>query len=153
MFDVLAFVYEHYQGGESCPEPALLQRKLSAVGFESDEIHEAMVWLQPLLQEGPLPGWLADPQPGSLRFYSAQEQRRLGPQCLGFLEFLERCAALNARMRETIIERALAAPGGAPVDLSDFKWVVLLVLWRFGQVPDALILDELQDQRSDRWAH
>jgi Smg protein len=42
MFEVLAFVYENYDPGESCPEPAHLKRKLSAVGFESDEIGEAM---------------------------------------------------------------------------------------------------------------
>ncbi|MGQ0710937.1 MAG: DUF494 family protein [Rhodoferax sp.] len=152
MFDVLAFVYEHYQGGDSCPEPTLLQRKLSAVGFESDEIHEALIWLRPLLEGAPTPGWLADPQPGSMRVYTPQEQRKLGHQCLGFLDFLGRSAVLDARMRETIIERALAAPG-AQVGLADFKWVVLLVFWRYGQVPDALILDELQDQSGERLAH
>lgn len=152
MFDVLAFVYEHYQGGDSRPEPALLQRKLSAVGFESDEIHEALVWLRPLLEGAPAPGWLADPRPDSMRVYSPQEHRKLGPQCLGFLEFLERSTVLDACMRETIVERALAAPG-AQVTLADFKWMVLLVFWRCGQVPDALILDELHDQVDVRLAH
>ncbi len=45
MFEVLVFVYENYYTGEACPEPAHLERKLSAVGFESEEIGDALTWL------------------------------------------------------------------------------------------------------------
>ena len=46
MFEVLVFVYENYWRGDAVPELHQLERKLSAHGFEADEIHEALVWLE-----------------------------------------------------------------------------------------------------------
>ena len=48
MFDVLVFVYEHYWEAEACPELPLLGRRLSAAGFEGDEIEQALHWLEGL---------------------------------------------------------------------------------------------------------
>ena len=45
MFDVLVYVYEHYWRGDVCPELPLLGRKLSAAGFDADEIQQALSWL------------------------------------------------------------------------------------------------------------
>ena len=155
MFEVLAFVYENYDPGESCPEAAHLQRKLSAVGFESDEIGEALTWLEGL--EGaahapPMQPWLMQPRPGSVRIYPRHEQNHLGLESLGFLSFLESACQMPPELREVVIERAMAAPGG-PVALDDLKIIVLLVYWRFGQEPDTLVLDELCDHSTERVAH
>ena len=147
MFEVLAFVYENCLGGDARPEPLHLERKLSAVGFETDEIHEAMDWLTGLSRvsrQGATAPWLIEPHPHSLRVYSAPEQKKLGAQCIGFLGFLGACTALTAHMREAIIDRAMATPA-SPVALDDFKIIVLLVFWSFGLEPDALVLDELCD--------
>ncbi|MCY7369344.1 MAG: DUF494 domain-containing protein [Polaromonas sp.] len=48
MFEVLVYVYENYWQGNACPELDRLGRKLSAAGFEAEEIHEALVWLDGL---------------------------------------------------------------------------------------------------------
>jgi len=155
MFEVLVFVYENYYTGESCPEPAHLERKLSAVGFESDEIDDAMAWLKGLdtAAHPPLPEpWLLQPSPTSVRVYPNTEQDHLGRQCIGFISFLESAGVLPAHMREVVIDRAMAAPG-APVSLEDLKIIILMVYWSFGQEPDALILDELCEDTSDRVAH
>jgi hypothetical protein len=48
MFEVLVFVYENYWRGDACPEPEQLGRKLSAHGFEAEEIREALHWLDGL---------------------------------------------------------------------------------------------------------
>ena len=48
MFEVLVFVYEHYWRGDACPEPQQLGRKLSAHGFDADEIQDALAWLDGL---------------------------------------------------------------------------------------------------------
>src|SRR5215203_1258402 len=45
MFEVLVFVYENYWRGDACPQLDQLQRKLSAVGFEAEEIQDALAWL------------------------------------------------------------------------------------------------------------
>ena len=48
MFEVLVYVYENYWHGSTCPELSRLGRKLASAGFEPDEIHEALVWLEGL---------------------------------------------------------------------------------------------------------
>ena len=48
MFEVLVYVYENYWHGNGCPELSRLHRKLTAAGFEPEEIHEALVWLEGL---------------------------------------------------------------------------------------------------------
>ena len=45
MFDVLVYLYENYWRPDACPDHDQLTRKLSSVGFESDEIEEALSWL------------------------------------------------------------------------------------------------------------
>lgn len=165
MFEVLVFVYENYYAGDSCPEPAHLERKLNAVGFESEEIEDALAWLKGLNTAArgskgfagtsqlvaPEP-WLREPCPTSVRIYPVAEQNHLGVQCLGFISFLESAGVLPASLREVVIERAMAAPG-APVALDDLKIIILMVYWSFGQEPDALVLDELCDDTSGRIAH
>jgi Smg protein len=160
MFEVLVFVYENYWRGDACPEPHALERKLSAHGFEPDEIHEALVWLDGLKlaaetidppADAGLP-WPPEPATGSMRVYSIAEQDRLGAACLGFVSFLESSGVLPAALREIVIDRAMAAPGDS-MTLDALKIIVLLVYWRFGHEPDALILDELCDDTEDRVAH
>jgi len=48
MFDVLVYLYETYYRPDACPEPAALVKKLSAIGFEEDEISKALGWLTDL---------------------------------------------------------------------------------------------------------
>jgi Smg protein len=160
MFEVLVFVYENYWRGDACPELHQLERKLSAHGFEPDEIHQALVWLDGLnvaAQTLTLPAeadieWDAAPSDSSMRVYSVAEQDRLGAECLGFITFLESSGVLPATLREIVVDRAMAAPGD-PVPLDALKIIVLMVYWRFGHEPDALILDELCDDTEDRVAH
>lgn len=173
MFEVLVFVYENYWRGDACPEPQQLGRKLSSVGFEADEIQEALTWLDglnlathgtPLGTAGSAPGegpaadiilkdtLLPGQSPDSLRVYSVAEQDHLGAECLGFVSFLESAGVLPPAMREIVMDRAMAAPG-APVSLDDLKIIVLMVYWSFGEEPDALVLDELCDDAQDRVAH
>lgn len=164
MFEVLVFVYEHYWRGDACPELQQLGRKLSAHGFEPDEIHDALVWLDGLnlAAQGTRLGDAASPAPtaaaaavqsaSSLRVYSVAEQDHLGAQCLGFVSFLESSGVLPAAMREIVMDRAMAAPGD-PVSLDDLKIIVLMVYWSFGEEPDALVLDELCDPAEGRLPH
>jgi len=161
---VLVFVYEHYWRGDVCPELPQLGRKLSAHGFDADEIQDALVWLDGLslaaqsIVPGDPPSTPSRPDASevqsssSMRVYSVAEQDHLGAQCLGFVSFLESASVLPAGMREIVIDRAMAAPGG-PVSLDDLKIIILMVYWSFGQEPDALVLDELCDVADGRLAH
>jgi Smg protein len=160
MFEVLVFVYEHYWRGDACPELQQLGRKLSAHGFDADEIHDALVWLDGLnlaaqntrLDASPVAEAATLQSASSLRVYSVAEQDHLGAQCLGFVSFLESSGVLPAAMREIVIDRAMAAPGD-PVSVDDLKIIVLMVYWSFGEEPDALVLDELCDPAEGRLPH
>lgn len=150
MFDVLVYLYEHYWRPEAFPEAALLSRKLAAVGFEAEEISEALQWLDGLqaLTQRDAP----TPAPMSTRVYCELELDRLRPEALGFLQFLVSAGVLTPRLREVVMDRVTAVPRG-PVALDDFKVLVLLVFWSLGQEPDALILDELFVADEDRVIH
>ena len=160
MFEVLVFVYENYWRGEACPEGTQLGRKLSAVGFENDEIQQALAWLEGLrfAAQGAtlLPAALAIPASvpasTSMRIYATAEQDHLGYEGLRYLSFLEGAGGLSATLREIVIDRAMAAPGD-PLPIDDLKIIVLMVYWSMGKEPDALLLDELCDDVEGRLPH
>ena len=150
MFDVLVYLYENYWRPDACPEHAQLARKLTAVGFESDEIEEALTWLDGLANTAK--SYVGEQAAQSLRVYSGAEHEHLGEDCIGFVSFLESAGVLPPPMREMVLDRATAIPGG-PVDLEDLKIIVLMVFWSLGEEPDALILDELFVDEADRLIH
>lgn len=160
MFEVLVFVYENYWRGDACPELHQLERKLSAHGFEPEEIHDALRWLDGLnsaaqnilLPDESQAEWTPQPSDASMRVYSIAEQDRMGAECLGFLTFLEGAGVLPPALREIVVDRAMATPGD-PVPLDQLKIIVLMVYWRFSIEPDALVLDELCDDTDGRLAH
>jgi Smg protein len=150
MFDVLVYLYENYWRPDACPDHRQLSRKLSAVGFESDEIQEALRWLDGLASS--TEGRVAEQRADSLRVYSPAEQELLGDDSIAFISFLESAGVLPPEMREMVIDRATAVDGG-PLGLDDLKVIVLMVFWSLGEEPDALILDELFVDPEDRLIH
>ena len=89
MFDVLVYLYENYWRPDACPEHAQLARKLSAVGFESDEIEEALSWLDGLASVAQ--SHVGEQAERSMRVYSPAEQEHLGEDSIGFIS-RRRCA-------------------------------------------------------------
>ena len=150
MFDVLVYLYENYWRPDACPEPKQLPRKLSAVGFEPDEIQDALRWLDGLATSAQ--GCTGTPVPGSMRIYTEQEKDVLGEESIGFITFLESAGVMAAPMREMVVDRALAV-GSGPMELEDLKIIVLMVFWSLGEEPDALVLDELFVDSQDRVIH
>jgi len=171
MFEVLVYVYENYWQGDACPELHQLGRKLTAAGFEAEEIQAALIWLDGLntaaqstqiclpaeeSSNSKITGGISQSvqaqSTDSLRIYSVTEQEHLGAETPGFVSFLESAGVLPPHMREIVLDRAMAAPGD-PMSLDDLKIIVLMVYWSFGEEPDALILDELCDDTEQRLAH
>lgn len=151
MFDVLVYLYENYWRPDACPATPQLSRKLSAAGFESEEIEEALQWLDGLsdrAEHAPM----AAQQATSRRVYTADERECLGDSSLSFIGFLESAGVLSPQLREVVVERAMAAER-APIDIEDLKVIVLMVFWSLGEEPDALILDELFVDDADRLIH
>ena len=150
MFDVLVYLYENYWRPDACPEPKQLSRKLSAVGFEPEEIQDALRWLDGLASSAE--SCTGGPVQGSMRIYTEEEHEILGEESIGFITFLESAGVLPAPMREMVIDRALAVGSGA-LELEDLKIIVLMVFWSLGEEPDALVLDELFVDSEDRVIH
>lgn len=158
MFDVLVYLYETYYRPDACPDSEALVKKLSAIGFEEEEIAKALVWLTALAETT---NELSDSYPqqasfsSSIRIYATREMDALGTPAVGFIQFLESAKLINPIQREIVIERALAA-GEAPISLEKLKVIVLMVLWSQGKEPDGLIFDELfldEDDDSLRMLH
>ena len=145
MFDVLVYLYETYYRPEACPDSEALVKKLSAVGFEEEEISKALGWLTDLAEAT---NEFAESYPQQtafsfgMRIYAPQEMDVLGTEAVGFLQFLESAKVIDPIQREIIIERALAV-SDSRVSLDKIKVIVLMVLWSQGKEPDALIFDEL----------
>lgn len=150
MFEVLVYLYENYWRPDACPDHAQLTRKLSAVGFESDEIQEALSWLVGLTETAQ--AYTGAQSTRSLRLYTPAEMERLGEESVGFISFLESAGVLPPPMREMVIDRATAV-GECPLALEDLKVIVLMVFWSLGEEPDALILDELFVAPEERLIH
>ena len=150
MFDVLVYLYENYWRPDACPDHDQLARKLSSVGFESDEIKEALSWLDGVALAAQ--SYVGDQGKSSMRVYSVAEQEHLGEDSVGFISFLESAGVLPPPMREMVIDRS-SAIAGSPLDLEDLKIIVLMVFWSLGEEPDALILDELFVDVEDRLIH
>ncbi len=170
MFEVLAFVYENYWGGEACPALPTLQRKLHAVGFDHREVTAALIWLEELRSasrrfpraptDAPEVGEVSASQSGagaqrweadahSMRLFTPEEQARLGAAGWSLLLFLQSIGALGPERLELVMDRILAVDD-EPMGIDDLKLVVLMVFWSLDEEPDALVLDELCDNRVAR---
>lgn len=151
MFDVLVYLYETYYRPDACPDSEALVKKLSAVGFEEDEISQALGWLTDLAETT---NEYADRYPQQspfsfgMRIYAQRELDVLGTETVGFLQFLESAKIINPIQREIIIERALAVTD-EQVSLDKIKVIVLMVLWSQGKEPDVLIFEELFSDDDD----
>lgn len=159
MIDVLMYLYETYWRPDACPEPEQLSRKLSAVGFEREDIEDALSWLKGLAhahtsQLGvPLQDAGAPAVQRAHRIYTAQEHASLGVEGINILTALEAQHKITADIRELIVERVVAI-GQTPVEPEDLKVMLLIVSWCLDQEPDPLILDELfEDPETPRTYH
>lgn len=149
MFDILVYVFENYLP-EACPEPGALARKLSAAGFEQDEIAHALRWLEELEAVDDA-GFRTPPRPDAHRLFGEDEAARLAPECRGFLSFLEQAGAIDPLTREMILERAMAVDPSqdSTISLGKFKVIVLMVMWR-RQLPfDNLVFEDLLDEEDE----
>lgn len=153
MYDILVYLFENYYTPQACPEADVLAHKLAAVGFEHDDINDALGWLHGLAQttEQCVPLSLQS-QGGSRRVFTDSEYQTLGSQAIGFITFLENSQVLPAALREILIDRALATDE-SPVSLGKIKIIALMVLWSQQAEVDHLVFEELLTDERTRLYH
>lgn len=163
MFDIFVYLYETYYRPETCPDSIALARKLSAVGFDDDEIVEALDWLRGLADSTKFLDKLDESGNATMpvqtdtgfRIYTEQENSCLGSAAIGFIHYLENAGLLNTQQREVVIERAMALDM-LPVALDMLKIVVLMMLWSHGKESDMVMFDDLllpDEERTSRLLH
>ena len=128
MYEVLAYVYEHYERTDLAYNGDKVARKLSAAGFEREEIHTALRWLAGMRGDSTRETPAMPDTDAAHRVYSPRELAKLETACLGYILTLEHSGVLCPQTREQVLERALAADG-EPLVLAQLKVIVLMVLW------------------------
>jgi len=141
MFEILMYLFESYFDAGSYPEPDKLSRKLSAAGFEDEEISDALTWLSALQQQNP------DSYPDSLehtgqRHFAELELQLISYEARQFLLFAEQQRLISTIEREMIIDRSVALKQ-ENLALDKLKLIMLMVLWNRHQDLDPLLIEEL----------
>lgn len=142
MFDILVYLVENYFHNGQLPDAETITKRLSAAGFEDDDISEALTWLSGFGQPEEAASNEAFAQSRGFRIYANEELTNLTVEARGFIIFLQDSDIISAPQRELIIERVLALPETS-VDLERIKLIVLMVLWNQQQSVDSLVLELL----------
>lgn len=141
MFEILMYLFESYFDAGSYPEPDKLSRKLSAAGFEEEEISDALTWLSALQQQNS-DHYPAELQHAGIRYFAALECLRIGDEARRFLVFAEQQHIISAVEREMILDRAVALQQDN-LGLDKLKLIMLMVLWNRHEHLDPLLVEEL----------
>jgi len=141
MFEILMYLFESYFDAGSYPEPDKLSRKLSAAGFEGEEISEALTWLSALHEQehGSYPATL---EHAGQRHFAELELQLISDEARQFLLFAEQQHLISGIEREMIIDRSVALKH-ENLALDKLKLIMLMVLWNRHQDLDPLLIEEL----------
>ena len=141
MFEILMYLFESYFDAGSYPDSDKLSRKLSAAGFEEEEISDALSWLSELQQQD------SDSYPSDLihsghRHFAELEISRISEEARHFLMFAEHQNLISPVEREMIVDRAVALEQENLAE-DKLKLIMLMVLWNRHHDLDPLLIEEL----------
>lgn len=141
MFDILLFLFESYFDAGSYPEPNRLSAKLTAAGFEEEDINQALTWLSGLreLSDASYPESINH---SGLRCYTDFEAERMSEEGLRFISFWEHNKIITPIEREMIIDRVVAL-GRNKLSVDKVKLIALMVLWNQHEDLDPMLIEDL----------
>ncbi|TAJ80942.1 MAG: DUF494 domain-containing protein [Gallionellaceae bacterium] len=141
MFDILMYLFESYFDAGSYPDAEKLAVKLSAAGFEEEDITQAVAWLSGLRQLS-LTDYPVGINQSGLRCFADLERQRISIDGLRFIAFWEQSKMISPVEREMIIDRAVAL-GRENLSLDKIKLIALMVLWNQHEDLDPMIIEDL----------
>lgn len=141
MIDVIAFLIEHFQDVDAFPPRKDLGVLLEEVGFNDEEIGDALSCLDDLRFEPLIPAEKLRNSTG-LRIYNNEELDALPLEVRGLVHFLEQNGALNPEQREFVLNALMNLPY-EDITVDHAKVLALLVLWAHRSELPVLIGDEL----------
>lgn len=141
MFDILMYLFESYFHAGSYPDSDKLSLKLSAAGFEDEDIRRTLDWLSGLKQltQAEYPAVI---NRSGARCYAELEMQRISIEALRFLAFWEQSGMITPVEREMILDRAVAL-GRESLPLDKIKLITLIVLWNQHEELDPLVVEDL----------
>lgn len=151
MFDILMFLFESYFDADSYPDNEKLTRKLSAAGFEDDEISDALTWLSSLHQTN-TDIYPPDLNHGGIRLFAQFEMQYLSDEARSYLVFAEHHRMISPVEREMIIDRAIALKYNS-LGIDKIKLIMLIVLWNRHAALDPMLVEELLSSPSANQFH
>jgi Smg protein len=141
MFDILMFLFESYFDAGNYPDPDKLSLKLTAAGFEDDEIDLALAWLSGLKQLSAA-SYPVSINHGGMRCYAELETIRISIEALRFMAFWEQNKMITPVEREMILDRAVAM-GRENLSLDKVKLIALMVLSNLRDELDPMLIEDL----------
>lgn len=141
MFEILMYLFESYFDAGSYPAPDKLTRKLTAAGFEDEDITEALSWLSGMQQHDAsyYPATLSH---SGVRHFALVEIELISMEARQFLAFTHQQKMISTVEHEMIIDRAVALQQ-RNLSLEKLKLIMLMVLWNRHKDLDALLIEEL----------
>lgn len=155
MLDILMYLLENYICGDidDGADEASLRVELQRAGFPDQEINKAFSWLDGLASMRDTAAALSAVTHPSLRIYTTDECKRLDSECRGFLLLLEQLGVLDLASREMVIDRVMALDTDE-TDLTDLKWVILLILFNQpGKEAAFAWMEDLLFEGNAGWLH
>ncbi len=141
MFDILMFLFESYFDAGNYPDSDKLSLKLSAAGFEDEEIDHALTWLSGLKQLSAA-NYPVSINQGGIRCYADLELSRIGTEALSFITFWEQNKVITPVEREMILDRAVAM-GRDNLSLDKVKLIALIILWSLREELDPMLVEDM----------
>lgn len=143
MFEVLAFLCDHYGHVDLPPALDVLAPRLNALGYGQAQIDDAHIWLNDLCIAADewhsahpelWPQQALPPSGLSSRVYTSAEIAHLGSGGIGQLARWVHEGQLTVLLQEVVLDRAMATPD-SPVRPEQLHLVVQMVCWCFGRPP------------------
>ena len=137
ILEVVTFLFRNYlqSDGQLPKDQAAMSAVLQQVGFSKKIIYKALDWLSGLAEQQID---LVAPDAQSIRIFTTDECVRLSVECRNHIMLLEQDGVLNPLTREVVINQLQRLPH-YPIELSDLKWVTLVVLYSYPDQRQALI--------------
>ena len=115
---------------DSFADQAIVKQKLEEAGFARDVVASTFDWLRELIEQQ---CWYATSlnvnatENKTIRIFNSEESARINLEVRNFILSLEYIGILDTKMREIVITQLMQL-NQRLVEITDAKWVVLLVL-------------------------
>ncbi len=130
---IVSFIAQYFLDDRDMVTETDLVEELLSVGFESEEIDAAFVWMESQALCAPAGSETSlNAPPLSHRVFTLEENRALSSEARGFLSRLRTMGILDNELQEEVIEKALLMSDDE-VSLKEIKTITVLAMFANSQ--------------------